>query len=413
MIINNFNKEIIRLAANNNLLLSPEILEKITKEDINNILNLFKDKLLGDSTPLVVNKELLNLITKSDSKVSLNWSEYEKAKVDTERGNHNQIYSTFLEVLDSTVSTEKKIETYNNSFEQELDLDEKVELKSQNNVIVLKSYRCVGEKKEVKDFVRYYNVRYEALKSILMNRPDLSNAISINKLGYAKGKVSIIGLVLEKSTTKNGNLLITLEDTTGHISCIISKNKQNLAQISGDIVYDEVIGVVGDYSNNFLFIENIYFPDVPINNNLKVSEEEVYIAFISDIHVGSQKFLKQEFQTFIDWLNGKYGNKTQQEIAYKVKYLLIIGDTVAGVGVYPNQDEELEIKDIKEQYKELAKYLGEIRSDIKIVMCSGNHDASRVAEPQPPPIKDYAEDLYKIDNLLHELVRRKDRKRLQ
>lgn len=390
-------ESIINAAFHNNILLNPLVLNKITKEDFYKILEIFKEKMQGSTSPLVVDEDLIKLVQDAEMKVGLNWEEYERSKVDAERGNQNQIYKTFLKVLDTPKDTG---EDYNNSSTYLGDLNSTDEEKILSNVVVLKSYALGGAKKEVQDFVRYYNSRYNMIKNLLINRPDLSNAISINKLEYVKGKVSVIGLVMDKSVTKNGNTLIILEDPTGHINCIVSKNKQNLSSVISDIVFDEVIGITGDYSNNFLFVDNIYYPEIPVNNNLKKCDDEVYVAFISDIHVGSQKFLKNEFRTFIEWLNGNFGNNAQKDIARKIKYLLIIGDTVAGVGVYPNQDEELEITDIKEQYKELAKYLRDVRSDIKIVMCPGNHDATRVAEPQPPPQKEYAQGLYEIENLL-------------
>src|SRR3989344_2414323 len=393
-------EQIIDEAFHNNILISPSIINKITKEDFNKILNLFKLKLQGSSIPLVVDDKLVEIIRQSDSEVDLNWLEYGKSKVDNERGNKNNIYNTFLEVLDGSVFKTKN--EYNKDMYsdfEDLDTHGDEETKT-NNVVVLKSFNLSGGKKTVQDFVKYYNSRYNMIKNILIQRPSLNNTVSINKLSYVKGKVSVIGLVFDKSITKNNNTLVTLEDPSGHVTCILSKNKQNLTNIVGDVVFDEVIGVVGDFSNNFLFVDNIYFPEIPINNNLKKCDDDVYVAFISDIHVGSQKFLKDEFNTFIEWLNGHYGNNTQKDIAKKVKYLLIIGDTVAGVGVYPRQEEELEISDIKEQYKELANYLRLIRSDIKVVMCPGNHDATRVAEPQPPPVKDYAPNLYEIENLL-------------
>ena len=70
-----------------------------------------------------------------------------------------------------------------------------------------------------------------------------------------------------------------------------------------------------------------------------------------------------------------------------------------GIGVYPNQDKELAIKDITQQYDEAARFLGNIRSDIKIIIAPGNHDASRVAEPQPAVPEEYAKSLYELDNV--------------
>ena len=72
-----------------------------------------------------------------------------------------------------------------------------------------------------------------------------------------------------------------------------------------------------------------------------------------------------------------------QASAERIEYLLVAGDMVEGVGVYPGQDEELDIVDIFEQYEAFAEYLKEVPGDMKIVMIPGNHDAVRLAEPQP------------------------------
>jgi DNA polymerase II small subunit len=60
--------------------------------------------------------------------------------------------------------------------------------------------------------------------------------------------------------------------------------------------------------------------------------------------------MKSSFNRFVSWLNGKYGNGQMQEIASHIKYVLIAGDVVDGIGVYPNQAKELAIKDVYGQY---------------------------------------------------------------
>jgi DNA polymerase II small subunit len=72
---------------------------------------------------------------------------------------------------------------------------------------------------------------------------------------------------------------------------------------------------------------------------------------------------------------------------------------VDGVGIYPNQESLLAIKDIRDQYSKLAELLGMIRKDVKLIMCPGQHDAVRVAEPQPPADRFFAEPLYHLENL--------------
>ncbi|MDY6764948.1 MAG: metallophosphoesterase family protein [Halobacteria archaeon] len=94
---------------------------------------------------------------------------------------------------------------------------------------------------------------------------------------------------------------------------------------------------------------------------------------MSDIHVGSNSFEEDKWFGFADWL------KTQDEI----EYLLVGGDIVEGVGVYPNQEKELTIVDIYEQYEECAEYFKDLPGDIEIITITGNHDSVRLAEPQP------------------------------
>ncbi|MFB6217745.1 MAG: metallophosphoesterase family protein, partial [Halobacteriaceae archaeon] len=59
---------------------------------------------------------------------------------------------------------------------------------------------------------------------------------------------------------------------------------------------------------------------------------------------------------------------------------------------YPDQDEELDIVDIYEQYEAFAERLAAVPADIEVVMIPGNHDAVRLAEPQPA----FDEDLREI-----------------
>ncbi|MEF8901393.1 MAG: DNA-directed DNA polymerase II small subunit, partial [Halovenus sp.] len=58
-------------------------------------------------------------------------------------------------------------------------------------------------------------------------------------------------------------------------------------------------------------------------------------------------------------------------------------DMVEGVGVYPDQDEELDIVDIYDQYEAFSEHLKSVPGDLEVVMIPGNHDAVRLAEPQP------------------------------
>ena len=188
--------------------------------------------------------------------------------------------------------------------------------------------------------------------------------------------------------------MIELEDPTGTIKVVFKKELEG----ANFICLDEVLGVVGKMHDNFIYATKIIFPDFAEKQTNKLSSQDVCGVFIGDVHVGSNMFLEGKFLEFIDWLNGKHKDPKLVEIGKKVKYLFIVGDFVDGVGIYPGQEDELVIKSIKEQYDKCAEYLSKIRDDIKIVVCPGNHDVGRIAEPQPP-LDRYAESLKKMKNV--------------
>jgi len=98
---------------------------------------------------------------------------------------------------------------------------------------------------------------------------------------------------------------------------------------------------------------------------------------MSDIHVGSRTFLEDKWSKVSAWLGGA------DEIAGSIRYLVVSGDVVDGIGVYPRQDEELAIDDIYGQYEALARMVADLPDRISVIMLPGNHDAVRPAEPQP------------------------------
>ena len=269
-------------------------------------------------------------------------------------------------------------------------------------VIIKKNYTKEVKKKDVQSFVSYFRRRYDSLRKILMSRQELQDSLSISRLQRKEERqsVSVIGLVLDKSETKNGNIRIKMEDTTGTIDVIINKTKPDLFEIAKDLVLDEIIGITGITGNKIIFCNSIFLPEIPVNHEFKKAPGEGYAVFISDIHFGIKNFLDSDFMKFISWLSGEFGTKQQREIANKVKYLFVTGDIVEGVGIYPGQELDLEIKDIYAQYEEATRYFKMIPERIKVIMCGGNHDAIRMSEPQPVFDKQMAKGLYNLPNLL-------------
>jgi DNA polymerase II small subunit len=271
-----------------------------------------------------------------------------------------------------------------------------------DDVKIIKNYEDSMKKIEVADFVDHYKLRYNFLSKVLQSRLELSDVISINRTfsKMVRDRVSLIGMVYDKQITKNGNIILEIEDLSGSMKILINNNKKEMFEKAKNIVMDEIIGIVGNMGTKIVFANELFFPEITLNGSeMKKSNNEDHIAFISDIHIGSKMFLEKEFLKFIKWLNGESGSSEQKKIAKSVKYLMIAGDIIDGIGIYPGQDEELNILDIKGQYDKCAELLSKIRKDIKIIISPGNHDATRLAEPQPIFDETLAEGLHQIPNI--------------
>jgi DNA polymerase II small subunit len=264
-----------------------------------------------------------------------------------------------------------------------------------------KNYTKPAKKREYNDFVKYFNKRFQAISGILKSRKELQNIVSIARLQGRKERenIAFIGIVYDKQETKNKHIVLTMEDPTGTIEVWLSNNKRELMEISKEIVLDEVIGIVGQTAGNRIFATQIIFPDVPLSKELKKGPEDTHAVFVGDVHVGSKLFLKDEFEKFLLWLSGDFGTPEQRTIAKKVEYVIFTGDLIEGVGIYPEQDLDLNIIDVKEQYQAFARYVKMIPPHMQIVLIAGNHDAGRLQEPQLPLYKDFTQDLYDLPNV--------------
>jgi len=252
----------------------------------------------------------------------------------------------------------------------------------------------------------FYNLtldKFNRLYKLMRKRPEALSVAKINNIlrNSQNQYLSATGLVNEIRQTKNGNYFITIEDQTGFLNVIVRKDSEN-RKIAEKIVEDQMILVEGTYNpgetgkRGVVFADNVLKIDIPVNYEPAKSSEPLSIAFISDTHIGSKEFEEKLWKRFIKFLNGKIGNKNWREIAGRVKYLIINGDLVDGIGVYPNQQEDLTISDIYLQFKKASEYLSEIPDYIKIFYSSGNHEPVRNAIPRPAVPKKYAEPLINI-----------------
>ncbi len=277
---------------------------------------------------------------------------------------------------------------------------EKEIIKKEDNKDIRQDYKIfyadtrADKKLEVKDFVGHFRSRFQQLQRILMNRPELqSNLVSINKISSDRQSLSIIGIVTEKRITKNKNMIITFEDLTGKINALVKFDREDVFTKADELRLDDIVGVKCSGNKDILFVHDIFYPDAFIYEKTRF-DDDVCIAFLSDVHAGSDKHLGKSFENFLTWINSDH------EIARKIKYLFFVGDNVDGVGIFPGQEEVLYLKSMEEQYDLLASYLRKIPKRITMFMCPGQHDATRVAEPQPVISQRYAPQLYNIENLI-------------
>ncbi|MDD1675774.1 MAG: DNA-directed DNA polymerase II small subunit [Methanomicrobiales archaeon] len=226
------------------------------------------------------------------------------------------------------------------------------------------------------DFLHYFRDRYTRLGEIIRARTPAVpiQALTRSTIYRQQQDCALIGMVSDIRTTTKGHRLAEVEDTTGQIPVLFNKDRPVFAEAER-IVPDEVIGVRGKLSSDgkLFFADTLIRPDIPLTHAPYHSDRPGQAVLISDIHIGSDTFMEKEWERFVSWVEQS-----------DTQYLLIAGDLVDGIGVYPNQDAELVIKDIYEQYAALGEMLSSLPRGIRIVLSPGNHDIVRGVEPQPP-----------------------------
>jgi len=248
----------------------------------------------------------------------------------------------------------------------------------------------------IEEYLEYFQDRFRRLQKFLRQRIDARDATTIPEAlkAPANSKIKVIGMITDKRESKQRTFL-RIEDTEASATALVPPNlEKTVLEKTQALLLDQVVCIIAIKGrDNLLILEDVFLPEIPQKTPRKASEP-VYAALTSDLHVGSRQFMREEFHRFLLWLNGKLGNPHLREVASHVKYVVIAGDLVDGIGIYPGQARELAIKDIHRQYSVVARYLEHIPDYIELIVIPGNHDASRKALPQPAIPKDYAEPVY-------------------
>ena len=243
---------------------------------------------------------------------------------------------------------------------------------------------------KLSDIKSFFNSRLSQIRNLMIEgrslpRRPISNAEAYrNRQRYSSNEyeITIVGLVSEPRWAKSGNLMFLLEDETTQIQCLLKppSGANPLHAALDGLMNDDVVGVsgffIGDRTDLFI-ISNIHLPPLPRRaKNTASIDESVSAAFLSDVHVGSKTFLEPQWEKMINWF------KTDP-LAKTIKYFVLSGDGVDGVGIYPGQDRHLAITDLFKQYGALAILLSDLPDWVDVIILPGNHDAVRPAEPQP------------------------------
>ena len=234
--------------------------------------------------------------------------------------------------------------------------------------------------------------RFNKLRQIMSDRPEskkVRDIESIKSVTKANDELYVWGLVSDRKTDRNVTK-ITLEDPTGSMEVVVFEG--DLKETADTLLMDQfAMFRIVPAKNGGFFAKDIYLPDIPEHTTNR-SKTETYAVFLSDLHVGSKFFMENELLDFINWIS------SADPIARKIRFVVIGGDLIDGVGVFPGQEKILNQTTTEEQLQKTFEVLDKIPKHIKVFFISGNHDAGRKALPQPAIPKMYNSELWEREN---------------
>jgi len=244
-------------------------------------------------------------------------------------------------------------------------------------------------------YEKLFRDRYLRLFSIIRERLDTKSSATVSATkNLAPGKKAKVAGLLADRSSKRGNVELRVDDPTGTLKVVCQDKLVEKAALEAPLDSMVVVEVSRGKSGQ-MFTDSVVLPDVPGRRVVSTSHR-VYAVLLSDLHVGSRMFLADDFHRFLEWLNGNLGDK---DLVGRIRYAVIAGDLVDGVGVYPGQEFQLAERDPKKQYLMASELLKQIPGNVQIVLAPGNHDAVRQALPQPAVSVDMAESLYAMENV--------------
>ncbi|MDP6303820.1 MAG: DNA-directed DNA polymerase II small subunit, partial [Candidatus Nitrosopelagicus sp.] len=234
--------------------------------------------------------------------------------------------------------------------------------------------------------------RFAKLKQIMSDRPEskkVRDIESVKSITKTNDDLYVWGLVSDRKSDRNITK-ITLEDPTGSMEIVVFEG--DLKDGADTLLMDQfAMFKIIPAKNGGFFAKDILLPDIPEHTTNR-SKTETYAVFLSDLHVGSKFFMEEELLEFINWIS------SADPIARKIRFVVIGGDLIDGVGVFPGQENVLNQTTTEGQLQKTFEVLDKIPKHIKVFLISGNHDAGRKALPQPAIPKMYNSELWDREN---------------
>jgi DNA polymerase II small subunit len=267
-------------------------------------------------------------------------------------------------------------------------IDESVEDKFS---IVFDPTKKITSAEGIDGFMALFSDRYSKLLRIMMQRSQSKKLTPIQNVtdGKLGEEAYIAGLLMDRRIDRDVTKLV-IDDPTGSVEVLVFK--EELREVADSLLMDQfVMASVTNGKNGGFIAKDLLVPDIP-EHIANRSKAETYVVLVSDLHIGSKYFMEKEFTEFVSWLS------SPDPVARKVRFLLICGDIVDGVGIFPNQDKELLLMDIDEQMAKAAQLLDKIPKHIKTFIIPGNHDPGRRALPQPAIPEKHNMNLWNREN---------------
>jgi len=245
----------------------------------------------------------------------------------------------------------------------------------------------------VEGYASLFRNRFDKLKTIMDARMENKKPKTVKTVSESGSddELSVAGLMVKRDITPS-SVRLTLEDLSGTMQVMVFDPV--LRETAASLLLDQYVAAVVTRGGAGQFVvKELIQPDIPLRKSAK-TDTDVYAAFVSDLHVGSRYFMESAFLRFVEWLS------SDDPMARRVGFVVIGGDIVDGVGIFPNQDKELMIQTVEEQLACADTLLAKIPSRIKVIITPGNHDPGRRALPQPAIPEKYCESLWERPNFI-------------